>query len=118
MHEMGIISGVVSGAMEVAREHNATSISKITLRVGEMTEAIEDALQFAFEVLAQDNALIEQCTLEVVMVSPKSHCVVCDVDYNHDRFHMVCPTCGMPGTLIQGKELDIASIDIDTEDER
>ena len=116
MHEMGIISGVVGSVEQVARNYKASHISKITLRVGEMTEAIEDALQFAFEVCSQENDLISDCALEVIMVSPKSHCVLCDTYFEHDRFHMLCPTCGMPGTLVQGKELDIASIDIDVEE--
>ena len=51
MHELGIMTGVVESVSSAARANGATRVLKVSLSVGEMTEAIEDALQFAFEVL-------------------------------------------------------------------
>ena len=42
----------------------------------------------------------------------------CGERYEHDRFHMVCPSCGSPFTqLVAGKELRIDSIEVDVPDE-
>ena len=49
MHELGIMTGVMEAATTSAREAGATRLLKVTLSIGEMTEAIEDALLFAFE---------------------------------------------------------------------
>ena len=44
---MGIISGVIDSTLVAARDAGADKVTAVNLRVGEMTEAIEDALQFA-----------------------------------------------------------------------
>ena len=48
MHELGIMTSVLDSAREAAQDAGALRLLSITLSVGEMTEAIEDALQFAF----------------------------------------------------------------------
>ena len=53
MHELGIMTGVLEAATASAREAGATRLLKVTLSVGEMTEAIEDALVFSFEALVE-----------------------------------------------------------------
>ena len=83
-----------------------------------MTEAIEDALQFAFEALAENNDYFEGATLEVEMIQPKSICTQCGYEFTHDRFHMLCAECGSPFLqLLEGKELQISSIEVDLPDE-
>ena len=54
MHELGIMSGVMDSVQQAANEAGAQRVLKISLSVGEMTEAIEDALRFAFEALRDE----------------------------------------------------------------
>ena len=49
MHELGIMTGVIEAAEKAARDSGATRLLKVNLSIGEMTEAIEDALVFAWE---------------------------------------------------------------------
>lgn len=117
MHELGIMTGVMESVTTAARDAGADKILKITLRVGVMTEAIEDALRFAFDVVAE-NTLAEGAELEIIMVEPESICLSCGHTFAHDRFHMLCPECESPFTeLIKGKELEIASLEVDLPDE-
>ena len=44
MHELGIMTGVIEAAEKAARDSGATRLLKVNLSIGEMTEAIEDAL--------------------------------------------------------------------------
>lgn len=69
MHELGIMTGVMESVESVAREAGAERVLKVSLQVGVMTEAIEDALQFAFEALAENNDYFEGATLEVEMTN-------------------------------------------------
>lgn len=118
MHELGIMTGVMESVESVAREAGAERVLKVSLQVGVMTEAIEDALQFAFEALAENNDYFEGATLEVEMIQPKSICTQCGHEFTHDRFHMLCPECGSPFLqLLEGKELQISSIEVDLPDE-
>lgn len=48
------------------------------------------------------------------MIEPKSMCLDCGIEFEHDRFHMLCPSCGSFATkLIAGREMRIDSIEVD-----
>lgn len=117
MHELGIMTGVMDAVTKTAEEAGALKVLKVTLSVGVMTEAIEDALQFAFEALSE-GTLCEGAELVINMVQPRSRCLECGEEFEHDRFHMLCPKCGGFATeLIAGKELQIDSIEVDLPDD-
>ncbi len=117
MHEMGIMTGVLDSVNSAAQAANATKVTKISLSIGEMTEVIQDALEFAFEVMSE-GTLSEGATLEVTTIKPRSLCLDCGEEFDHDRFHRVCPKCGSYSTnLVRGRELDIDSIEVDLPDD-
>ena len=117
MHELGLMTGVMDAAVEAAREAGATRLLGVKVSIGEATEAVEDALVFAFEALTENDPFTEGAELSITMVKPKSHCFECDAVYEHDRFHMLCPECGNFATeLIAGRELQIDSIEVDIPD--
>ena len=119
MHELGIMTGVMDAVTTSAQQAGATRVLKVSLSVGEMTEAIEDALRFAFEALSeqQEYALCAGAELDIAMVRPRSRCLECGAEYDHDRFHMLCPECGSFATeLVAGRELQIDSIEVDIPD--
>ncbi len=118
MHELGIMTSVMDAVVPAAHDAGATRLLKVTLRMGEMREAIEDALQFAFQVLSEGDPFTEGAELEVHMVAPKSICQECGAVFNHDRFHMFCPECdSFALTLIEGREQEIESIEVDLPDD-
>lgn len=117
MHELGIMTGVMEAVDQSARQAGALKVLKVTLSIGEMTEAIEDSLRFAFEVLTE-GTMSEGAELVINMVKPKSRCLDCGNEYEHDRFHMACPACGSYATeLLAGRDLQIDSIEVDLPDE-
>ena len=117
MHELGIMTGVLSAVETSARDAGADRVLKVSLSVGVMTEAIEDALRFAFDALSE-NTLCDGAELEITMIEPRSICSECGHEFTHDRFHVACPACQSGFTqLIQGKELQIDSIEVDIPDD-
>jgi len=114
---MGITQGILASSIEAAEEAGATRITEIRISVGELTEIVDFALQFAFEALTP-GTMAEGATLVVNHVGARSHCNDCDIDYDHDRFQMVCPTCeSLNVKLLQGRELRIDSIEAEDPDE-
>ena len=114
MHEMGITQSILEASFEAAEKAGATRITEIRITVGEMSEVVDFALQFAFEALTPET-IAEGATLTINMLSPKSLCRDCDLTYEHDRFQMICPACGsMNVEQLQGNELRIDSIEADT----
>lgn len=117
MHELGIITNVVESAKSVAMQNYAMSIDVINLKIGVMREVIDDALNFSFDILKEDEPLLKKCKLNVDYVSPKYFCPQCDNIFEEDRFHRTCPKCNNPLTeLIEGDELEIDSIEIGKSD--
>lgn len=118
MHELGLMSGVLDAVTQSAVQAGATKVLKVTISVGEMTEAIEDCLSFAYEALTEQNTLFSGSELEIHMVKPRSRCLDCGLEFDHDRFHVCCPQCGSPATeLIAGRDLRIDSIEVDIPDD-
>jgi hydrogenase nickel incorporation protein HypA/HybF len=117
VHEFGLVSGILDAVNQAAQEAHATAVLDIDLKIGEMTEAVEEALQFAFEVLRADT-LCAEAVLHVEMVAPRSRCLECGREFDHDRYHLACPICGSFATeLLAGKELTITSVEVDIPDD-
>lgn len=113
MHEMGITQGILVSAIEAAEGEGAVRINEIRISVGDMTDVVEDALQFAFEALREDTMAAE-ATLVVTHVSPKSKCLQCGSEFEHDKWDLTCPACqSFLCEVVEGRELRIDSIDID-----
>ena len=113
---MGITKGILAASIEAAEKEHATRINEIRISVGDMTDVVETALQFAFETLRQDT-LASEATLVVNHISPKSRCNVCGNEFEHDKWDLTCPKCeAFLCELVEGRELRIDSIDIDTDD--
>lgn len=116
MHEMGIMSGVLDSVNTAAQNAQAERVTKIILNIGEMTEIIQDSLEFAFQVMSE-GTLSEGAELVIKTVTPHSICLDCGHEFDHDRFHRMCPECGSYSTsMTRGRELDIESIEVDLPD--
>lgn len=114
MHELGLITGVLDSAENVAKQNNAKKIKCINLKIGILKEVIEDALMFSFDILKEDSDLSKDCILNVEFVEPKSKCGECGNVWEHDRFHRECPRCGNKFTeLIDGNNFEIVDIEIE-----
>jgi hydrogenase nickel incorporation protein HypA/HybF len=115
MHEMGITGGIVATALEAAEEQGATRINAIRISVGDLTDIVDFALQFAFEVIRQDT-IAADAVLEVTRIAPRSVCRVCGAEFEHDKWDLTCPECGnFLCDVVAGRELRIDTIDIDTD---
>ncbi|MGI6032482.1 MAG: hydrogenase maturation nickel metallochaperone HypA [Coriobacteriales bacterium] len=118
MHELSLMSGIFDSVLPVAQQNGATKITKISLRIGDMTMVVPESMQFAFEALSDGVPLLEGAELEMEFVKPRSKCLDCGNEFEHDRFHMRCPKCDSQATVLTaGRELDVASIEIETPDD-
>jgi hydrogenase nickel incorporation protein HypA/HybF len=112
------MQGIFDSVIPVARQNGAVKITGIKLRVGDMTMVVPDAMNFAFEALSEDDPLLAGAKLTIDFVTPRSRCLDCGTEFDHDRFHNHCPQCDSPATLlIAGRELEVASMEIETPDD-
>lgn len=118
MHEYSIVEGVMDSVIPLAQSNGATRVSVIRLRIGEMTDIVPEALDFAWDVVCDERGdIVKDCKMEVETVAPHFVCMKCGNEYDADRLHPRCPVCGSGETLLtKGRELEIASFDIETPD--
>ena len=100
-------------AVETARASGARRIRLLRLRVGALSGAVPEALRFAFDVVCRDT-MAEGASLEIEAVPAACWCPGCGAEFEYVDFLSECPRCHQPsGELRRGRELDIASMEID-----
>ena len=119
MHEYSNVEGVLDSVIPAAEKAGADRIVCVRLRVGDMTEVVQESLDFMWGICCEQRGpMVEGCRLEVEYVYPRSACLKCGHEFEHDRFHLKCPECGSASTmLLSGRELEIASMDVDIPDD-
>lgn len=116
---MGITQEVLTAVVGAAESAGATKINTVHITIGELTEIIPDALQFAWEALTP-STLAEGAVLEIRETGGRSMCLQCGTEFDHGRFDRRCTAegCGSFATqVIVGDELTIDDIDVDIPDE-
>ncbi len=117
MHEAGIVSGILDVVERTARGAGASRAVSVTVRIGDLVAVVDEPLRFAWEALSELDPMTEGCELVVVPVHPKSRCASCGEVFSHAGPAALCPACGASGAaLIEGRELDIVSVEIETDD--
>jgi hydrogenase nickel incorporation protein HypA/HybF len=117
MHEISIAESIVGIAEAGARARNALSIRLIGIRLGEFTNIVPEALEFAFEI-ARQGTIAARAQLEIEMVPMTLFCVVCEAETQPaGGVCLICAQCGFPLKIVAGEEMQIEYIDIDTREE-
>jgi hydrogenase nickel incorporation protein HypA/HybF len=110
---MGITSEVLTAVLDAAAKAGAVRVNTVRLTVGELTEIVPDALQFAWEALTP-GTLAEGAALDIDHVAARSRCAGCATEFEHDRFERICPSCGsFLVEVLAGNELNIGTVDVE-----
>jgi len=110
MHEMAIAAALVRQLEAVAAEHGLTRIDAVTVRAGIFRQIVPDALEAAFEAVAQGTcAAGAMLTLEIV--PPLARCRPCGHQFAPDFESFLCPRCGQADVeLLEGDDIVLASV--------
>lgn len=79
--------------MEAAARPARRRLLGVRVSIGEATEAVEDALVFAFKALAEADPFTQGATLDLTMIRPRSVCLECGHEFEHDLYNRFCPVC-------------------------
>jgi hydrogenase nickel incorporation protein HypA/HybF len=112
MHEVGIMQEAVNLAEDSARAHGGGRIRALTLRVGALSGAVPEALEFAFEAVAV-GTLAEGATLSIQAVPARWWCATCAEEFANDDPLAACPRCQTwSGELRGGRELELSTLEL------
>lgn len=112
MHEMALMGDILQLVENDARSRNFQKIDKIELIVGELSNALPDALEMAFEVFSARRLamLTEESQLFIIKEAAEATCSVCGHEYEPDARISICPECGLPsGQLTKGETFKVQS---------
>lgn len=113
MHEAAIAGNIVESAARVADEHGGLPISRIVVELGVLQHIVPEALNFAFEAAVHGTPHVGA---ELVWreVPARIACDVCGMEYEPEDVFWLCPECGaVGGTVLQGEELVLRSVELD-----
>ena len=105
------MNDILDIAVEAARESGAERITALSVKVGELSGVVPDALTFAFEVVAAET-IASGSTFNVESVPAKCKCCVCG-DERASAWSTACPICGGKSIISQGYELLLSSIEVE-----
>jgi hydrogenase nickel incorporation protein HypA/HybF len=114
MHELSLAASIVEAVTESAAAYPGAKIESVRLRLGALSDVVEDSLRFCWELTVEGTPLAG-ARLLVTKVPVVVHCARCAEDVELESVQSFrCPRCGEPASeLKQGKELEIESIEID-----
>ncbi len=119
MHESSIAMAAIEQAVQAAREHNATRITRIELEVGVLREVVLEAMAIAFEACAV-GTIAEGARLDLREQSAQARCRPCGSEFTPDlaAISFVCPTCGEADSeMLAGDAILLTSIECETNEE-
>lgn len=112
MHEMALMGDILNIIKDDAEVKQINKISKIELIVGELSNALPDALSMAFEIFKEQNPhfISRNAILHMQIEESKAECIFCETIYKPDQKISICPNCKMPaGKLIAGETFQVLS---------
>jgi hydrogenase nickel incorporation protein HypA/HybF len=113
MHELGIAEAIVDRVKQESEKRGGARVTKVGVRVGELSGVDPDALSFGFEMLVKDTPF-EGLALEIDFRKRVQRCAACGRAFETDMLFGACPDCGSSDTAcIAGDELDIAFIELE-----
>lgn len=114
MHEYSIVQALMDLIEEQARAHRATSVARVSLRIGEMSGIEPDLLQTAFE-LVRERSICREARLEIRRVPARWVCRACGAEVPAGGI-LRCPSCGSPARLAEGSEIVLDQLDLEVAD--
>lgn len=118
MHELSIAYELVAIAEAHVRDAGGSAVERVTVRIGELSGVVEEALQFGYDI-ATAGTLLEGSSLIVERVPIIAFCPTCAQQQTLDTMqYLACPVCHTPTPdILQGRELEISSMAIQVDEE-
>ena len=115
MHELSIAMNIVELAQQEAQQHGVR-VSAVHLRVGALSGVVKEALLCSYEMACHDTPL-QGSRLVVEDVPVMVYCPNCKARRTLSSLQFFgCSQCGTPtAEVVQGKELEIAALEIQEE---
>lgn len=113
MHELSVTEGILSVAIETAKQHGAQRITHIDLVIGELSSVVDDSVQFYFDILSRPT-IAAGAQLNFRREPARVACGECGHSFAAAApLPPLCPLCGSARMQVSGgKEFYVESIEV------
>lgn len=117
MHELSVTQGILTVAVETARQHGVERIQAIDLVIGDLSSIVDDSVQFYFDILSQDT-LAQGAKLHFRREPGTATCWDCGHQFQvSPPLSSLCPICQSAHLQVSGgREFYVESIEVEDED--
>lgn len=111
MHELSL----ADAAVRICCEHAlGRTVTKVELKVGRLRQVVPDALEFAFELVAQGTP-VEGAELAIEDVPARVRCGACGQATEIEQFPLACRACGSFAVeVVAGEEFHVESLEVES----
>lgn len=107
MHELSLAMEIIRIAGDQVRLHQAMSVEKICIEVGQLAGVEHDALKFALEE-GKKNTVLDHAEINYRITEGRAKCQTCSLEFDVDRWWVSCPVCGSNAVeILQGEEFRV-----------
>ena len=111
MHELSIAQSLLDTVRAHAGDHPGARVTKVGIRVGELSGVEPEALLFSFDVIVRETEF-RDAVLDIERVPLRQHCEACGRDASVVQFTLVCPDCGASTRAVAGDELQMSYLEL------
>jgi hydrogenase nickel incorporation protein HypA/HybF len=111
MHEYSIVQALVERVAAEARARRATSVHRLSVRIGELSGVEVDLLTTAYQTF-RERTICEGAELDVQLVAARWECPACGRAIGRGDL-LSCPSCEVPARLAQGDEIILDRIEME-----
>jgi len=112
MHEISLAQDIVDLVKENLPKDVVVNVTKVRIKIGELSSVIPESLEFCFGIIAKDTPL-EVAKLEIEEISIIVKCNNCSAEFSADSFCFICPECNSSDVeIIQGNEFNVVDFEI------
>jgi Zn finger protein HypA/HybF involved in hydrogenase expression len=65
VHEFSLAQSLMQQVSDLAAKHQASSVLRVCVAVGEMSGIVIDSFQFGFEILSKEQELTKEAVLDI-----------------------------------------------------
>lgn len=121
MHEVSVVSDLVSAILRELEKYNAQSVEEVTLVIGDMTSLGEEQMSFAYEIVTKGTKL-EGSKLVIEKEAVRALCLDCgyegpvnNIQSDYDDHYipiLSCPKCGGRVKVTAGQTCSVKNLRI------
>jgi hydrogenase nickel incorporation protein HypA/HybF len=111
MHEYSLVQALLTRVEQEARDHRATAVRRLTVRIGDLSGVEADTFATAFDLFSS-RTICDGSTLVVERVPARWECATCRSPVRAGGA-LRCERCGGPAALIAGGEFVLDRVELE-----